>query len=81
MIMKIRHGPVPPGRRMFEIPAEETIELARMQGLHPVLNRRAESSQETNRVAGVELDVAGVREGDKLSACQSFPSAWTSASS
>ncbi len=53
VIMKIRHGPVPAGRRMFEIPAEETIELARMQGLHPVLNLRAESSQQANRVAGV----------------------------
>ena len=53
MIMKIRHGPVPPGRRMFEIPAEETTGLARMQGLHPVLNLRAESSQQANRVAGV----------------------------
>jgi SAM-dependent methyltransferase len=53
VIMKIRHGPVPAGRRMFEIPAEETIELARMQGLHPVLNLRAESSQQANYVAGV----------------------------
>jgi len=53
VIMKIRHGPVPVGRRMFEIPAEETIELARMQGLHPVLNARTESSQEANRIAGV----------------------------
>jgi SAM-dependent methyltransferase len=53
MIMKIRHGPVPPGRRMFEIPAEETIALARMHGLHPVLNKRVESSQQANRIAGV----------------------------
>jgi len=53
VIMKIRHGPVPPGRRMFEIPAEETIELAQMHGLQPVLNVRTESSQEQNRLAGV----------------------------
>jgi SAM-dependent methyltransferase len=53
VIMKIRHGPVPVGRRMFEIPAEETIELARMQGLHLVLKVRTESSQEANRIAGV----------------------------
>jgi SAM-dependent methyltransferase len=53
MIMKIRHGPVPVGRRMFEISAEKTIELAQPQGLHPVLNVRTESSQERNRVAGV----------------------------
>ena len=42
IIMKIRHGPVPPGRRMFEVGAEETIELARIEGLHPVLNVRTE---------------------------------------
>ena len=53
MIMLIRHGPVPPGRRMFEVSAEETIELARMQDLHPVLNMRVESTQEANRVAGI----------------------------
>jgi len=53
VIMKIRHGPVPAGRRMFEIPAEETIELAQMQDLHPVLNLRTESRQEANRVAGI----------------------------
>ncbi len=53
VIMKIRHGPVPAGRRMFEISAEETIELARKQELRPVLNVRTESSQERNRGAGV----------------------------
>jgi SAM-dependent methyltransferase len=53
LIMKIRHGPVPPGRRMFEVGAEETIELARHEGLHPVLNVRSESSQEKNRATGV----------------------------
>jgi SAM-dependent methyltransferase len=53
MIMKIRHGPVPAGRRMFEITPEETIELARMQSLDPILNLRTESSQEQNRAAGI----------------------------
>jgi hypothetical protein len=53
MIMSIRHGPVPPGRRMFEVSPEETIELARMQGLHPVLNVHTESRQEQNRLAGI----------------------------
>ena len=53
MIMKVRHGPVPEGRRMFEVLPEETIELARTQGLHPVLSVRTESSQEANRRAGV----------------------------
>lgn len=53
MIMKVRHGPVPPGRRMFEVTADETIELAQRQRLHPVLKLHAESVQERNRVAGV----------------------------
>lgn len=53
MIMTIRHGPVPPGRRMFEIPADETIRLAEMQDLRAVLNLHTESSQAGNRVAGI----------------------------
>lgn len=53
MIMAIRHGPVPPPRRMFEIPAEETIRLARMQGLDLVLNRPAPSLQHRNQLADV----------------------------
>ena len=53
MIMKIRHGPVPAGRRMFEVSSEETIALAQTQGLHPVLDVRTESTQEANRIAGV----------------------------
>jgi len=53
VIMKVRHGPVPVGRRMFDITPEETIELARTQDLHSVLNVRTESSQEANRLAGV----------------------------
>jgi SAM-dependent methyltransferase len=53
VIMNIRHGPVPVGRRMFEVSAEETIELAKMQDLRVVLNRTTESSQERNRIAGI----------------------------
>jgi len=30
--MSLRHGPVPAGRRMFDVSAEETIELARTAG-------------------------------------------------
>ena len=36
-----------------EVPIEETIELARMENLHAVLNTRTESTQEQNRSAGV----------------------------
>jgi protein-L-isoaspartate O-methyltransferase len=53
MLMTLRHGPVPTGRRMFEVSAEETITLARRQGLRVELNLRTESIQLKNRAAGV----------------------------
>ena len=53
VIMTLRHGPVPPGRRMFEVSADETVGLAGMHHLHPVLNLRADSNHPQNRAAGV----------------------------
>jgi SAM-dependent methyltransferase len=32
-IFSLRHGPVPPGRRMFDVSAEETAELAAAEGM------------------------------------------------
>ncbi|MGW3044630.1 class I SAM-dependent methyltransferase [Kitasatospora sp. NPDC001159] len=32
--LTLRHGPVPPGRRMFDLPPEHTIALAAARGLH-----------------------------------------------
>lgn len=37
MIFSLRHGPVPPGRRMFEVSADETVALAAAEGLRLVL--------------------------------------------
>lgn len=53
MIMSLRHGPVPQGRRMFDVSAEETVQLAQAQGLYPVLNMRTKSTQVQNQLAGV----------------------------
>ncbi|QYG08689.1 bifunctional 2-polyprenyl-6-hydroxyphenol methylase/3-demethylubiquinol 3-O-methyltransferase UbiG [Janthinobacterium sp. PAMC25594] len=53
IIMSLRHGPVPNGRRMFEVTAAETIELAALQGLQLVLNIRTQSVSIENRIAGV----------------------------
>lgn len=53
MIMSLRHGPVPQGRRMFDVSAEETVQLAQAQGLHPVLNMRTKSIQVQNQLASV----------------------------
>jgi hypothetical protein len=44
VIMSLRHGPVPSGRRMFEVSAEETVALARRSNLFCTLNREAEAS-------------------------------------
>jgi SAM-dependent methyltransferase len=33
MILSLRHGPFPPGRRMFDVSAEETVQLAGAEGL------------------------------------------------
>ncbi|MGH7093988.1 MAG: class I SAM-dependent methyltransferase, partial [Stellaceae bacterium] len=43
MIMSLRYGPVSAGRRMFAVPAQETIELAASRGLRPILNQPAQS--------------------------------------
>jgi len=44
VVMSLRHGPVPPGRCMFEVSAEETIARAQPLGLCCVLRREAEPS-------------------------------------
>ena len=55
MIMTLRHGPVPPGRRMFEVSAEETITLAEPLGLRCLLNRPAEPSSRQPGVSWTRL--------------------------
>jgi SAM-dependent methyltransferase len=42
--MTLRHGPVPAGRRMFEVSADETIGLAEPLGLYCVLHQSAQPS-------------------------------------
>jgi len=53
----LRHGPVPQGRRMFEVSAEETIRLAAPCGLHPVVNLHRESTLASNRAAGISWTI------------------------
>ncbi|CAH2906729.1 MAG: Methyltransferase type 11 [uncultured Paraburkholderia sp.] len=53
LIVSLRHGPVPEGRRMFDVSAQETIQLARMCGLETVLQLVVPSVQQGNRSAGV----------------------------
>jgi hypothetical protein len=54
MLMALRHGPVPAGRRMFEVTGAETVTLAARYGLQVLLDERTGSSQPENRAAGVE---------------------------
>jgi 2-polyprenyl-3-methyl-5-hydroxy-6-metoxy-1,4-benzoquinol methylase len=53
LIMSLRHGPAPVNRRIFEVTAIETINLAQQNGLESVLSVQAESVQSINRQAGV----------------------------
>ena len=53
LVMTLRHGPVPEGRRMFEVSADETDALAAQHGLLPLLRLHTPSRQPHNRVAGV----------------------------
>jgi hypothetical protein len=41
MILSLRYGPVPPGRRMFGVSAEETVLLAAREGLRLMLKVEA----------------------------------------
>jgi SAM-dependent methyltransferase len=53
LILSLRHGPVPLGRRMFDVSAAETIDLAQAAGLGLRLNKAQGSIQAANRLAGV----------------------------
>lgn len=53
LVMALRHGPVPAGRRMFAVSAHETIRLAAQSRLRCVFNLATDSLQAENRRAGV----------------------------
>ena len=62
IIMSLRHGPVPHGRRMFEVSAVETIRLAVAAGLETILNVQTESIQEANQHSNVMWTRLGFRK-------------------
>ena len=53
LIISLRHGPVPPGRRMFDVSGEETIALAAAHGLRSIFSGHRPSVQQLNRDNGV----------------------------
>jgi 2-polyprenyl-3-methyl-5-hydroxy-6-metoxy-1,4-benzoquinol methylase len=54
LLMSQRHGPVPAGRRMFDVSGEETIVLAAEHSLINLFHERAESIQAENRAQKIE---------------------------
>ena len=61
LVMTLRHGPVPEGRRMFDVQAGEVIAQAKGSGLACVLELRSESINPANRAAGVWWTRLGFR--------------------
>lgn len=59
LIMRLRHGPVPAGRRMFEVEDDEIIGLAASCGLTAVFNDHAPALDLQNRAAGVTWTTLG----------------------
>ncbi|MFM0260530.1 class I SAM-dependent methyltransferase [Paraburkholderia sediminicola] len=53
LIMSLRHGPIPTGRRMFDVSAADTIRLAEAHHLQLLLNVCSDSAQQANRKMGV----------------------------
>ena len=53
IIMSLRHGPVPEGRRMFPVTSRETTEFAAQAGLRCTLELHTQSVQQLNRSQGV----------------------------
>jgi SAM-dependent methyltransferase len=65
LIMSLRHGPLPPRRRMFAVSAAETIQLASTHGVQSILHVHTASAQPGNRQAGVTWShLAFARGGD-----------------
>lgn len=62
LTMSLRHGPVPAGRQMFDVSAEETVALALTEGLDAVVNVERGSLQEPNKSAGVSWTCLAFRK-------------------
>jgi len=54
LFMTLRHGPVPEGRRMFDVSGDETIALAKSHGLIALHSARKGSVQVENKARSIE---------------------------
>ncbi|MFF3396138.1 class I SAM-dependent methyltransferase [Streptomyces sp. NPDC002669] len=68
VVLSLRHGPVPAGRRMFPVSAEETISLARGRGLDVIHETRREDPHGRPGVTwtylGLQLDAGRELSGN-----------------
>ncbi len=64
MMISLRHGPVPEGRRMFDVTAAETVGLARAQAMACV--QHLESGDSLLKRPGVTWDRLAFRKDDHL---------------
>ncbi|WP_331768266.1 class I SAM-dependent methyltransferase [Embleya sp. NBC_00896] len=58
VVLSLRHGPVPAGRRMFDVTAHETVELAREHGLTAT---HLSARQDPHGRQGVSWSYVGLR--------------------
>ncbi|MFD5563159.1 class I SAM-dependent methyltransferase [Kitasatospora griseola] len=65
IVLSLRHGPVPPGRRMFPVGAPETVALARANGLAPLYLAHRE---DPHARAGVSWTYLALHAADEPSA-------------
>lgn len=51
--LTLRHGPVPEGRRMFNVTGDETAKLAQQAGLSCIYNSHSDAIQPENKARGI----------------------------
>ncbi len=64
LLVTLRHGPVPEGRRMFEVSADEMRALVEGYGLRMLFSEDAASIQPENAAAGVSWTRMAFARGD-----------------
>ncbi|MBX3619597.1 MAG: methyltransferase domain-containing protein [Rhizobacter sp.] len=65
LLISLRHGPVPAGRRMFDVAGDEVALLAQACGLTLLLQVETASVQPENRAAGVTWTQLAFRRRDE----------------
>jgi 2-polyprenyl-3-methyl-5-hydroxy-6-metoxy-1,4-benzoquinol methylase len=64
LVLSVRQGPAPAGRRTFPVASHETAASAESRGLEKVLDVEAQSLQPANRAAGVKWNWLAFRRAE-----------------